>query len=94
MNGISVDKFKELDGEINIIDIRGVESYNGGHIDGAKNIDFNKLLISPNIYLNKNDIYYIYCQKGIKSKKLCDILRQSGYKVINIIGGYEAWILN
>lgn len=93
MNGISVEEFKLLN-EVKIIDIRGVESYNGGHIDGAKNIDFNKLLVDPDSYLNKNDIYYIYCQKGVKSAKLCSILRQSGYKVINIIGGYEAWVLN
>ena len=93
MNSISVDEFKKLSG-VKVIDIRGVESYNGGHIEGAKNIDFNKILISPETYLNKNYIYYIYCQKGIKSAKLCNILRQSGYKVINLIGGYEAWVLN
>ena len=93
-NSISVEEFKKIYKSVNIIDIRGIESYNGNHIEGAKNIDFNKLLISPSNYLNKNDVYYIYCQKGVKSSRLCSVLRQSGYKVINIIGGYEAWVLN
>jgi len=38
-------------------------------------------------------MYYIYCQKGIKSKTACQILRNLGYKVISIQGGYESWIL-
>ena len=45
-------------------------------------------------YLNKEKKYYIYCQRGIKSRKICLMLKQLGYNVININGGYEAWILN
>ena len=90
---ISVEGFKSIGDSSNIIDVRSVESYNNNHIEGAKNIDFNNLLISPEKYLSKLNTYYIYCQKGKKSAKLCDILDNMGYKVINISGGYEAWIL-
>ena len=41
----------------------------------------------------KTDTYYIYCQRGVQSRKLCLILKNMGYKVVNINGGYEAWIL-
>ena len=73
--------------------IRTKESYNNNHIPNAKDISQNELLINPEKYLNKNMEYYIYCQHGYSSKKMCQILNSRGYKTINIIGGYEAWIL-
>ena len=79
---------------INIIDIRTKESYNNNHIPNAKNIFQNELLINPQKYLNRNEEYYIYCQHGHSSKKMCQILNNMGYKTINIIGGYEAWALS
>ena len=90
---ISVEGFKNVYQGANIIDVRSIESYNNNHIEGAKNIEFNKLLVSPEKYLDRINTYYIYCQKGKKSAKLCDILDNLGYKTINISGGYEAWIL-
>ena len=92
-NSISVGELKRIINNINIIDIRSVASFNNNHIPGAKNIPFNNLIISPNKYLDKYNIYYIYCQKGQKSLKTCQILNSLGYKTINIIGGYEAWVL-
>ena len=78
---------------INIIDIRSIEKYNDNHITGAKNIPMILLLKDPSKYINKNEIYYIYCQKGINSLKVCRELLKKGYKVFNIIGGYENWLL-
>lgn len=92
LNSITVDKLRNLD-YVDIIDIRSEEKYNDNHILNAYNIPYNKLLICPNNYLEKSKEYYIYCQKGITSRKLCNILNNKGYNTINIIGGYEAWIL-
>lgn len=78
----------------NIIDIRSIEKYNNNHIPNSINIPLEKLLSNFDKYLDKNKKYYIYCQKGIQSKKVCQILKNSGYDIINIIGGYETWILN
>ena len=90
---ISVTDLKKLD-NLNLIDIRSIEKYNNKHIMNAVNIPFNQLLINPDKYLDKNKKYYIYCQKGFQSRKLCQILASSGYNVVNINGGYEAWVLN
>lgn len=78
----------------NIIDIRSIEKYNNNHIPNSINIPLEKLLSNFNKYLDKDKKYYIYCQKGVQSRKVCQILTNSGYNVINIIGGYEAWMLN
>ena len=93
VNSISIFDLNKLK-NINIIDIRSIEKYNDNHIYGAKNIPANKLILNPDKYLMKLDKYYIYCQKGIQSKKICLMLKSKGYNVVNVEGGYEAWILN
>lgn len=90
---ISVSDLKKLN-YTNLIDIRSIEKYNSKHILNAVNIPLEQLLIRPQKYLLKGEKYYIYCQKGIQSRKLCQILINSGYNVVNVSGGYEAWILN
>lgn len=89
---ITINKLLNLS-NTNIIDVRSIENFNSNHIPGAKNISMESLLLNPNKYLNKYDTYYIYCQKGSRSKKICEILFRLGYKTVNILGGYEAWIL-
>lgn len=89
---ISVGDLLKLDNP-NIIDIRPVQSYNNNHIPNAKNIPYNKLLLNPSVYLDKNKKYYIYCRYGNTSKSLCLILHNQGYDVCNVLGGYEAFVL-
>lgn len=78
---------------INVIDIRSIEKYNDNHIKNAINIPYILLLKNPSKYLNKNEEYYIYCQYGKNSLKVCNILSLKGYKVYNIKEGYEGWLL-
>lgn len=78
----------------NIIDIRTIEKYNDNHIPNAIHVPMNKLILNPKQYLNFTDVYYLYCQKGSQSIQVCMYLRKLGYKVINVRGGYEAWILS
>ena len=90
---ISVIDLKKLN-YINLIDIRSIERYNNKHIMNAVNIPMEQLLIRPEKYLSKGEKYYIYCEKGIQSRKLCQILANNGYSVVNVSGGYEAWVIN
>ena len=92
ISSISVDELLNKN-NINIIDIRSVEKFNDNHIPNSKNIPMQLLLSNPLKYLNYNDIYYIYCQKGINSINVCSRLILRGFKVVNVIGGYEAWLL-
>lgn len=93
ISSISVTDFLKRSQFSNIIDIRSIQDYNNNHIPGSKNVPFEKLITKPNKYLEMSNIYYIYCQKGIKSSKAVQILNKMGYRVINIEGGYESWIL-
>jgi len=76
----------------NIIDIRDSKSYNMGRIPNARLIDKRLLLSNPDMYLNKDETYYIYCNRGIQSKNICKLLLNMGYKIKSIKGGYEAYL--
>ena len=89
---ISVNELLKLENP-NIIDIRIAQNYNNNHIPGAINIPYNKLLIDPQKYINKNEKYYIYCKHGNTSDSLCLVLNSLGYHTYSVTGGYEAWIL-
>lgn len=73
---------------LDIIDIRDNYLFNIGNIPNSKNIPMNLLIMNPDNYLDKEKTYYIYCNRGINSKKTCEILTSVGFNVINIVGGY------
>ena len=92
MQNITIGELLKLK-NINLIDIRTEQKYNNNHIPGAINIPMSKLLNTPNNYLDKTQKYYIYCWRGNNSSMVCETLARKGYKTINVIGGYEEWIL-
>ena len=92
IESISISELLQLNNPT-IIDIRNVQSYNNNHIPTSINIPVEKILASPNKYLNNSTKYYLYCQQGLSSKKICQILNKMGYHTVNVLGGYEAWIL-
>ncbi len=93
LSNISMSEFLKRKPEGQIVDIRSIQSYNNNHIPGARNIPIEKLLSEPHKHLNKFEIYYIYCQSGARSIAVCKQLLRLGFKVINVEGGYESWIL-
>lgn len=90
-NEISMEQLKTLmrQQKINLVDIRDNYQYQLGRIPGAINIPMNFLLTVPDNYLNKNEVYYLYCEQGVRSKRACQELSQAGYQVVNVVGGYS-----
>lgn len=91
-DSINVNELKKLH-QINLIDLRCVTSYNNGHILDAINIPHQSLLVNPKKFLFFHKVYHLYCQSGITSRKVCSYLSKLGYKVVNVEGGYEEWVL-
>lgn len=94
MKEVNIDSIITNLDNLNIIDIRDGYLYNIGNIPGSKNIPMNFLLMNPENYLNKDEIYYLYCSYGINSKKACLKLTSMGYNVFNIKGGYNLYKVN
>ena len=83
---ISVEELKDKENPY-ILDVRTVEEYNLSHIDGAINIPLDEL--RENLEkLDKSKEIIVHCHSGLRSYLACRILRQKGYNVKNLIGGY------
>lgn len=95
MNHIDINTLiKKLEQEkINIIDIRSKIEYQYGRIPTAININHISLITTPENHIRKNQIYYIYCNSGISSNKVVELLNQKGYNTVNIDGGYNNYLL-
>ena len=92
---INIDEIDNINIDDNynvLIDIRDKYEYLLSHIPRSINIPYNYLLTIPENYLNFNTNYYLYCDSGIKSRKLCERLTELGYNVIDLIGGYNKYI--
>ena len=81
-----------LDSNKVIIDIRAKYKYLISHIPNSINIMENELLINPKKYLNYNKEYVIYCDYGNRSRKVVNYLNSKGYKVYNLVGGYNSYL--
>ena len=87
VTAVSVNDIERLIGKINLIDIRENYEYKSGHLPTAKNIPMDKLLESPERYLDASKEYHIICQSGGRSSGTCRKLKSKGFNIINIAGG-------
>lgn len=85
---ISVNELKELLGSnINLIDVREGYEYKSGHVKGAKSIPMTGIINNAEHFLKKDEKYYIICQSGARSGRVCQVLSEKGYDVVNVNGG-------
>lgn len=96
---ISQDKAKALmDAEepAVILDVRTIEEFNQGHIDGALCIpvesinDQGKAMIEQ-IIPRKDQIILVYCRSGNRSKTASQALANMGYTNVKEFGGINDW---
>lgn len=91
MNQITIDELLKKNSGI-IIDIRNQSDYLKSHIPGAISIPEVELFFHPEKYLTYNELYYIYCSSGVRSRLLVSQLNKNGYHTIHIIGGYHDYL--
>jgi phage shock protein E len=80
--------------DFTIIDVRTPEEYAGGHLPGALNRDYSSPAFKDDINnFDKDRIYLIYCQTGVRSAAASQVMAELGFKYINnMTGGYAAWV--
>lgn len=67
-----------------LIDVQHPLDYKKKHDPRSINIYADKLLMNHAKYLNKTDIYYIICSKGVLSSRVVRTLSFYGYNVIQV----------
>lgn len=87
-------KMKSENDSLVFVDVRTVAEFTGplGHIDGAVLIplhDLQENIDKLNAYKDRQII--VYCRSGNRSKEGTRILKENGFKAINMLGGIKAW---
>ncbi|MEK9726791.1 MAG: rhodanese-like domain-containing protein [Candidatus Margulisiibacteriota bacterium] len=76
--------------EVCLLDVRGTDEFKASHVKGSLNIPMDVIEFHPHLF--KNNVAYIICNSGGRSKMACQSLHQAGItNVINVEGGVMAW---
>lgn len=90
---VNVNEFVSAMGQpgVTVLDVRHIDEYAAGHVDGAINIDvegtegtFDAAIAE----LDKNGTYLIYCHSGRRAQIAADAMADAGFtKLTNLAGG-------
>ncbi|MGL4694530.1 rhodanese-like domain-containing protein [Enterococcus larvae] len=75
---------------INILDVRELNEFQSGHIEGAVNLPLSGFPEAAE-ELDQTKDYHIICHSGSRSQMACDFLGSKGFTTTNIMGGMSAW---
>lgn len=77
-----------------ILDVRGADEFDKGHLPEAKNIPVDKLADRlGELEKFKERAMLVCCAAGIRSAKACGQLKKAGFaKAQSLAGGVDAWV--
>ena len=85
-------EYMEYESDYILLDVRTEEEYAKGHIPGAICISSDEIKAKANELLpDKEQMIYVYCRSGNRSKKAAQTLCSMGYTNITEIGGIIDW---
>ena len=74
-----------------LLDVRTLEEYSDGHIDGSVNIPLDRIYSVENIVKDKSTPLYVHCLSGGRSGQAVSYLKQIGYTNVKNIGGIRSY---
>ena len=86
----SVAEYKTNVGAV-LLDVRTLEEYSDGHIDGSVNIPLDRIYSVENVVKDKSTPLYVYCLSGGRSGLAVSYLKQIGYTNVKNIGGIRSY---
>lgn len=73
-----------------LLDVRTVEEYAAGHLDGAHLLDFNGGDLAAAIpSLDPDAEYLVYCRSGNRSGQAIALMEQAGFTDLTNLGSLE-----
>lgn len=91
---IDMDQFLKMQGQdYTLLDVRTPDEFRSGNISKSINIDYNSESFKETLgKIHKSRPYIVYCQKGGRSSKACEIMVELGFRdVTNLEGGYSEY---
>ena len=79
--------------EIQLLDVRSPKEIEVGFIKSAKFANYfdAHFYEKASVQLDTNKPVYLYCRSGNRSEKSAKILKEKGYEVYNVLGGFNQW---
>ena len=88
---LTEEEFKETMRKAQVIDVREKDTFDAGHILGARSMPYSMLKTTIGS-LRKDQPVYLYDQKKALSIRAANLLRKNGSTDIYILkGGYDGW---
>ncbi len=89
MKEITALQFEQMD-KVHVLDVRRLIEFEQGSISGAINIAHTRLFDRLS-ELDKGKEWVVNCHAGSRSAAACMALKQEGFSVTNLAGGYKGW---
>ena len=76
-----------------LLDVRNAEEFAGGHLEGARNLNY----LGPDFLdqieqLDPRQTYLVYCRSGRRSVRACTLMKNAGItQLIHLDGGINAY---
>ena len=93
---LALVKRNVAEGKAVLVDVRGVQEWNKGHIDGSIFLPVDSLrkkpdpkMLAKKLPKNKKTILYTFCVVGMRAKTAAIKLEQQGYTVRALKPGYD-----
>ena len=74
-----------------LLDVRTVEEYRQGHIDGSLNIPLQNIHSVKNNIPDLDKPIYVHCLSGARSAQATSALKSMGYTNVTDIGGINSY---
>ncbi|MGV3466245.1 MAG: rhodanese-like domain-containing protein [Heyndrickxia sp.] len=88
---LSEEQFKEGYRKAQLIDVREPNEFDNGHILGARNIPLSQIKMRMK-EIRQDKPVYLYCQSGMRSSRVAQMLYRKGYKdLYQLQGGFKKW---
>ncbi|WP_018971027.1 rhodanese-like domain-containing protein [Rubritalea marina] len=78
---------------ITVLDVRTVDEFANGHIEGAKLLDATKPDFKKQLEkLDRNKSYLLHCASGGRSKRALAVMKQLGFaNIYHLDSGFAGW---
>lgn len=73
-----------------LVDVRSKGEFEGGHLEGAKNIPLSELTARLR-ELDKRKKVVVYCLSGARSAQAATVLKANGFEAVLNLGPMAAW---
>ena len=74
-----------------LLDVRTVDEYRQGHIDGSLNIPLQNIHAVKNNIPDLDKSIYVHCLSGARSAQATSVLKSMGYTNVTDIGGINSY---